>query len=292
MTKPTHRVVRALNNNAVLARAGEDEMVLVGRGIGFGRSEGDPIPADSVQSRFIEVDPEKVHFLTWVSSLGTSVLDTITSAVDLAADLLGELHPSVYLLLADHLAFAVQRIEQGEPIQNTLMQEIRAAFPEEYAAAEVVLHFLNANLALTMPGDEAAFITLHLNAARHGASVKQPLQRANRLADVVEFATTELDVPRPTGADGDPARAGNELTISLAQLAQRLDQGRFRRNAASRSIHRDLPRESDLARQIIQRILGTDVPRAAQGEIAYLAVFLHGWGEDHAPSRAGRRRKE
>lgn len=283
MPQPTPRVVRVLNNNAVLARGAEDEMVLVGRGIGFGRSEGDPIPTEGIQSRFVEVAPEQVQFLTWASSLGPSVLETISAAVDLAADLLGELHPSVYLLLVDHLAFAVHRLEQGQSIRNELVKEIRAAFPDEYAAAEVVVRYLNANLSVTMPADEAAFVTLHLNGARTGVTAKQPLQRANLLADLVALVHSGFGVtPNP---DADPT--SNDLTVALAQLIRRIESGRWRRNSALHAIHRDLPAECALARRLITRILRTDaLPQAARGEVAYTAVGLHGWKQDHAHRRA------
>lgn len=276
-------LVRVLNNNAVLARsAAHEEMVLVGRGIGFGRRVGDPIEAESIASRFIEVPPGNVQFLSWANSLGPRVLQTISSAVELAADMLGELHPSVYVLLADHLAFAVHRLEQGQSIHNALMAEIRAAFPQEYAAAEVVVHYLNANLAVRMPADEAAFITLHLNGARTGTTAKQPLQRANLLAELTALARAGLGLPDAGSTD--------DLTLALAQLIRRVDTGAWRRNAAQHAIARDLPREYAVAERVLERALGARAPAAARGEAAYLAVVLHGWGQDAARPRHARER--
>lgn len=274
MDEPSYRVVRVFNNNAVLARRGDDELVVVGRGIGYGRRGGDLLTTDSIQRQYFEVGTEKAQYLNLVNSIDPQVIETISAAVDLASDLLGELHPSVYLLLVDHLAFALQRATAGEPIHNPVLGEIKAVFPEEYGAAELVLRYVNSQLETQLPIDEAAFITLHLNAARTGASVKQPLQRANALASLVEYIAQKLGRSGQRGALDD-------LAWTLARVEQRLRDGFYRTNAAQNSIGRDLYRETELAADIIRRILGVEkVPREAAGEVAHLAVFLHGWQQD------------
>lgn len=188
MAELSYKVARVFSNNAVLARRGEDELVLVGRGIGFGRRAGDQIAADNVQRQYVEISPDKAQYLDLVNSIDSQVFETISAAIDLATDLLGELHPSVYLVLTDHLAFAVQRLREGEAITNPLLSEIRVVFPAEFGAAELMLSYINSHLDAELPVDEAAFITLHLSAARAGSTVKQPLQQANALAGIVEYA--------------------------------------------------------------------------------------------------------
>lgn len=277
MGQPAYLVARVFSNNAVLARQDEEERVLVGRGIGFGRRVGDWIPADLVQQQFLEVNPSKVHYLELMNSVDSHTFDTCVEAVERAADMLGELHPSVYLVLADHLAFTVQRLREGSVISNPLMDEIRAAFPEEYAAAELVLRYVNSHLDVELPAVEIAFITLHLNAARTGASVKGPLQQANALAGIVQYAGQRLGYP------DTPGQIHGELVQTLARLTKRVRAGAFRSNAAVRSIERDLPLETSLAIQIVERIWGrTPLPHESVGEVAHLAVFLHGWRQDAA----------
>jgi len=268
------RVVRVLSNNAVLARVGgsdsdEGGLVLVGRGIGFGRQVGDAVSATAVQRRYTELTPDQVRFLSSLNAIDPFVMETISTAVDLAADLLGELHPSVYVVLAEHLSFAVHRLEQGEAIRNSLIAEIRAVFPAELGAAELIVQYLNTHLDINLPVDEAAFIALHLNAARTGDHVKRPLARANELAGLSALVRREL--PRDGGAD-------DGLAIMLSLTTRQARTGAWRPNSAQRSIERDLPHEFDVARQVLCRILDLpDLPRYAVGEAAFLAVFLHGW---------------
>lgn len=262
-----HYIVRVISNNAVFARSESlQDVILVGRGIGFGAKAGDVVNADATLS-YAPVDPEKAQLLKALDSIDTTVLAVVTDAVELAADLLGDLDPSIYLLLAEHLSFAIQRVTRGETISNPLLGEIHAAFPDEFNAAELVVSYLNAHLDVHIPGDEAAFIALHLNAARTGASVKQPLAKANAVAKDLQVARQAM------GVEGD-----DSLAITLVRLRKLLTLGVARSNAAAYSIARDLPDEYRAASIIICHMLELDtLPRKLQGEASNLAVFLHAW---------------
>lgn len=277
MGQGAYFAVRIFSNNAALARQDEKERVLVGRGIGYGRRVGDRIPADLVQRQYFEVSSNKVHHLELVDSVDAHTLDACVKAVDQASELLGELHPSGLFVLAEHLAFTVQRSREGSVIANPLTDEIKAAFPDELAAAELVLRYINSLLDVELPDAEAAFIALHLNAARTGVSVKRPLQQANALAGIVQFTGQQLGCEDASGPVHD------HLIRTLARLTKRVRAGFFRGNAAARSIERDLPVETVLARAVLARIWGgAPLPKQSRGEVAYLAVFLHGWRQEAA----------
>ena len=275
MEESAYLVARVFGNNAVLGCRGEDTRVLVGRGIGFGRQVGQQIPLDQVQQQYFELSPSNLHYLDLMNSVDQHLFNVCTEAIEQAADMLGELHPSVYLVLTEHLVFAVQRLREGTVIRNPLIDEIRAAFPEEFVAAEVVVLYINSHLDVELPPDEMAFVTLHLNAARTDASVKLPLQQANDLAQIVQFAQDRLGHPNASGA------VHSELIWTLARLTKRVRASAFRSNAAVRFIERDLPLETEVASQIIERISGLmPLPHDMAGEVAHLAVFLHGWKQD------------
>lgn len=272
--EPVRRIVRVLSNNAVLARDGENEMVLVGRGIGFGRSDGDVIDEGSIQHRYIEVDPERVQILNWIAALGTNAVEEIAQAVDLAADTLGNLHPAVYVLLLDHITFAVQRVLAGEEIDNPLTAQIRQMYPDEFDAARLAVGWLNTHLDVELPDDEAGFIALHLNAARTGETVKQPLQRANELARLVDELARLLSV--------EDARVKDAIMRDVVVVSKSLRAGSRRRNDAQHSIRRDLAQDHAIASSIVCRMLRVgSLPKQAEGEAAFLTVQVHGWRQEN-----------
>ncbi|MFC5370392.1 PRD domain-containing protein [Arcanobacterium bovis] len=269
MDDQAHHIVRVFNNNAVLVRNNDSEHIIVGRGIGFGRRPGDSIEHGEAHRHYVEVSAQRIQFLKQAQNLPEQALDAISGGIELAADILGELHPSVYLLLSDHLIFAMQRLHDGQVIRNNLMTEIRAVFPEEFAAAEAVLTYINTHSGIILPADEAAFIALHLNAARSGVTVKQPLEQANRLATIINDAGQSLGIVR---------EVPEEVSASILATMRRIESGMFRKNDALRAISRDLPQEFDVAQRIIAQLLQVDaVPLLALGEVAFLSVTLHAW---------------
>lgn len=286
----TPQVLKVLSNNAVLVRApgGKqsggpvDDVVMVGRGIGFNRKPGDFISPSSVEHQYLEFHPNNEQLLRSINAIDPAVSETITAAVDLAVDVLGELHPSVYIVLAEHISYAVQRVERGEQIRNSLVEEIRAAFPLEFHAAELVVRYLNSHLAgVDMPVDEAAFITLHLNAARLGVTVKQPLATANALAGLVHLVCHHLLVTTTT-LDG---HADRDLAVEISSITRRCAQAHFRTNSVHRMVERDLPQETSAAREVFCHTLNvTTLPQYAEGEVAFFAVFLHGWRQTVQPN--------
>lgn len=275
-----YRVTHALNNNAVAAVADDSDVptILIGKGIGFGRRPGDAIaPPSDVQEHYVALGSDRMQYLDLLNRIGPEVLSAIASGLELAQEQLGDLHPSVYVMLTDHLAFAVERLNEGQRIANPLLAEIRARFPREFVAAEILLRHVNARLGIALPTDEAAFITLHLRAASTGETVKRPLSQANALAGLADTVIARL---LRGAAVHEDARA--ELTAHLVALARRLKDGELRRNAALLSIRRDAPDEYALAEEIVQIL--SEAPRtpAAQvaGEAAFTALFLHGWRQD------------
>lgn len=284
---PEYRVTHVLNNNAVVVRSESGLSVLVGTGIGFNRKVDDLVDPAIVQQQYVAIEPDKIHYLTLLNGLAPELLAAISEGVELATKTLGHLHPSIYLLLTDHLAFAVERYREGQLIQNNLLPEIRAFFPNEFEAAELVLHHINTRVGVELPLDEAAFITLHLNAALSGESVKRPLSKANALAGVIDQTLVRLRV-----ADCPPALR-EDLSAALVAFVGRIEVGRARLFSAPRSIARDLHEEWAHADWIISTLIGeaaTHGGNAAsaltrrelsaerrQGETAFLAVFLHGW---------------
>ncbi|MCS4490271.1 PRD domain-containing protein [Corynebacterium sp. ES2794-CONJ1] len=272
------QIKRVLSNNAVLVTVGTIPQVLVAKGVGFQAKSGDIITFSAQHQRFVHLSPEQAQFFESLNAIDTEFIEHFSQALDLATDILGPLHPSVYVLLVEHLVFALERAQRDELLSNGITGEIRAVFPLEYSAAEVMLQYINSQLDGTpLPKSEAGFIALHLNAALSGTSVRNSLAAANELASYLRFIREGLNL---SAYDLDHFDSGLEPTI--ARLIRRLRGGIVRSNAAQPVIAQQLHTEYSLARQLICRILGSpDFPPTAGGEAAYLAVFLHGLMQDH-----------
>ncbi|MDP9801653.1 transcriptional antiterminator [Arcanobacterium wilhelmae] len=270
MSESPARVIRAFNNNVVLARVGDAEVVLAGKGIGFGKHPGDLIPSEAIQRQYVEANAERIQTLKALALRHPALAESVANAVEKAAEGIAGVHPSVYVVLVDHLAFAIERYRDGMYVPNELLGEIQAGFPLEFAAAERVLADVSSKIGIDLPIDEAGYIALHLNAARTGASVKRSVAMANLLSKLVTAVAAHLgaEVSRPA------------IASELARLISRVEAKKFRRNAATEAIRSALPKEYAFAHTIIRKIPGTSVNDAVSGEAAFLAVAMHGWRMD------------
>ena len=65
------QIIKILNNNVVISEENQEEIVLMGRGLAFGRKAGQEIPLDLIEKNFIlsadrkqlinEIDPEIIE---------------------------------------------------------------------------------------------------------------------------------------------------------------------------------------------------------------------------------------
>lgn len=271
MSQSVAHIVRVLNNNAVLVARDGIELVLASRGIGFGKKPGDDVEVESDQRKYVETSTDKVEFLKSLASLDPELATAVSRAVEIATELLPDLHPSVYVVLADHLSFAVQRSRAGQAIANQLLNEIRATFPTEFAAAEIIVAFVNSKLNVDLATDEAGYVALHLNAARTGTSVKKPLSKANELNRLMDQIKADLGLETVSDAQT------HELFTHLKRVIDRIATGHFRNNQATFPIAPALPLEMSAARSALRAIANNHDSHAPDTEAALLAVFLHGW---------------
>ncbi|QOR47396.1 PRD domain-containing protein [Trueperella pecoris] len=271
MSQSVAHIVRVLNNNAVLVARDGIELVLASRGIGFGKKPGDDVEVESDQRKYVETSTDKVEFLKSLASLDPELATAVSRAVEIATELLPDLHPSVYVVLADHLSFAVQRSRAGQVIANQLLNEIRATFPTEFAAAEIIVAFVNSKLNVDLATDEAGYVALHLNAARTGTSVKKPLSKANELNRLMDQIKADLGLETVSDAQT------HELFTHLKRVIDRIATGHFRNNQATFPIAQALPLEMSAARSALRAIANNHDSHAPDTEAALLAVFLHGW---------------
>lgn len=83
--------------------------------------------------------------------------------VEYAAISLGKtLSSYLYLNLCDHIHFAIRRAQEGLPIRNALLTEIKQFYSHEYQIGTEALAMIGKKTGVGLPEDEAGFIAMHL----------------------------------------------------------------------------------------------------------------------------------
>ncbi|WP_445002530.1 BglG family transcription antiterminator LicT [Exiguobacterium alkaliphilum] len=159
-------IIHQIFNNNVISvydEAGR-ERVVMGKGIGFKRSSGETILESQVDKIFYLDDAgNHERFKLLLEEIPVEVITLTDDIINLAKLTLGKkLNELLYVSLADHLQFALERHEKGLDIKNALLWEIKRLYREEFGVGLQALELVKNKFGIELPEDEAAYIALHI----------------------------------------------------------------------------------------------------------------------------------
>lgn len=263
-----YSIIRALNNNAVLAHSVEGpEVILMGKGIGFGHRGS--ITSDLVERSYILSDyREKSAYLNLLEQGDPDVFETVSDIILMARETLGELHPSIFPVLSGHVDFAAKRVRQGMRIENPLLPEIKSLYQEEYEVALAAVNHLNKKLGIKLLAEEAGYIALHLGAARTNQDIKFALRLTNAVNNAMDMVERGLKIRLESG----PLY---RQTVELLKALTREEKTKGLENVLLADIRRRLPEELRLAQDISSKLSGDLGCKISEQENGFFAIHLY-----------------
>lgn len=185
-------IKKSLNNSMLLVDNDQREMILFGKGIGFGAKPGTHIDLAQVEKVFLPLsDLKSRHFLSLTDTIPAAFFDISHEILILARRLCGDKLNSVLLFtLAEHLHFAVERSRNGQTILNKLSWEVKRYYPQEYSVGLQARGQVNEKFDIELPEEEAVNIAFHLiNASSQDddSTAHQQVELVNRIADIVRY---------------------------------------------------------------------------------------------------------
>lgn len=157
-------VLRVFNNNVVLAKDGNSEVILTGRGLGFQAKPGQRIDERKVVKRFVPSDGrDPDHMAELLAGIPPEIIRLITEAmtkIGMAAQV--ERRPALVMALADHLTGAIRRINKGISVEYPLQAEVQSLYAREYDQAKKLVDVLNSYLGGILPEGEVVAFAMHL----------------------------------------------------------------------------------------------------------------------------------
>ena len=185
-------IKKSLNNSMLLVDNDQREMILFGKGIGFGAKPGTHIDPAQVEKVFLPLsDLKSRHFLSLTDTIPAAFFDISHEILILARSLCGDKLNSVLLFtLAEHLHFAVERSRSGQTILNKLSWEVKRYYPQEYSVGLQARAQVNEKFDVELPEDEAVNIAFHLinaSSQEDDSTAHQQVELVNRIADIVRY---------------------------------------------------------------------------------------------------------
>ncbi|MDY4677935.1 MAG: PRD domain-containing protein [Bifidobacterium tsurumiense] len=268
-------VLRVFNNNVILARDGNREVILTGRGLGFQAKPGQHVDDAKVVRKFIPSDGrDPDHMAELMAGIPPEAIRLVTEAMGKVG--LGpqaESSPTLVMALADHVVGVLQRMAKGNMVEYPLQVEVDSLYPREYAQAEHLLDALNKQLDVRLPHSEAVAFALHLVNAGFSTG---DLSATYTMTGVIQQILTVIERSFNVKLSQHSVSVGRFIT-HLRYLFVRIHQGKQLDGEPEPivdAIRQSYPDEYACAThmaEIVELRLGASL---SAGEVAYLALHV------------------
>ena len=193
------RIEKILNNNAVISHdARGNEIIAVGKGLGFNHKVRDSLDPEQVLKTYtLSNKGEKDRLFALVQEIP---FDCIALTEEIIADaketLRVPLSQGLVINLADHINFMLERYRENTAIPSLLTEEIRQYYHTEWKVGKRGVEKIRARYGLDVRDDEAAALAMHIINAEGkdvGEETISILQGITRMIEIIKkFYGVEL----------------------------------------------------------------------------------------------------
>ncbi len=231
------KILKVLNNNGILVMDldRKQEFIFLGKGVGFGKK---------VNQNVKKIENAKAY-------------------------LFGEVDNNILLPLADHMAFAIKRMEEGIELKNPFSKEIKVLFEEEYHVAEKGRELLKEKIGIEINDDEVGYITLHVHTALTREHVVQSMDIARMIQEGVQ--TIEQELGERLDAD---TISYTRLLTHMKFMILRVINGEKLRLDMTDYVLENFSDSFDLAKRICQEFEKNIQKPFPNIEISYFAIHI------------------
>lgn len=157
-------IKRILNNNAIIATNEQSVDILVmGRGIAFGKKNGQNVEIDKIEKSFLLKNKDNMNrFTELFIDVPVEVVYVCEKIINTGKIKLGnQFDEIIYINLTDHIYSAIKRQKAGQVMPNLLKWEVSKYYTEEYNLGLQALKMIKRDLGISLSEDEATSIALH-----------------------------------------------------------------------------------------------------------------------------------
>lgn len=268
-------IEKVINNNIISAyeKSGA-EVIVMGRGIGFKKKQGEVVPADQISKIFrIKSRTLAEQFKELLANMPLERVRISDEIISHAKDHLKlKLNQSIYVTLTDHINFAIERVSQGIEPQNALLWEIKRFYPQEFQLGIYALELIQDRLDILLPEDEAGFIALHFVNAEYGTDIRDAVKFPDQMQAIVDIVEHDLGILLD-----ESSLHYERFMTHIKFLIQRIYRKELlfsEDRELSLLMQRKYPREYQCSLKVAEYIMQATGSRLSEEEIMYLSVHI------------------
>lgn len=174
-------IKKVLNNNAVLAFDIEkkQEVIFLGKGVGFNKKIAmTDETLLGIKKYYLDKDTEKGLSADLIKNVAPIYLEIAHEIIKVAEVKFDKLDNHILLPLADHIAFAIERIEGQIQFENPFTNDIRFLYEQEFEVALKGQAIIADKTGYQISDDEIGYIALYIHSAISDTKVSQSMNVA------------------------------------------------------------------------------------------------------------------
>lgn len=277
-----YRVKKVLNHNSVIVvKTGENkEYLILGKGIGFGKKVSEKVEKRAGDTIYSLQDlTERGEAREIIKTISPICLELANEVLNRAEQEFGKIDRTILFPMADHIEYAVQRIQRNEQISNPLTEDIRVLFYKEYKIAQCMEKLLWDQLGVRIDEHEIGYIALHVHSAIDDEKVSQAMQIAGAVRECICL------VEEKTGKKIDVmSLAYNRLMNHVRYMVARALNGEKLKLNMNDYMEVKFPKAFQIAEKICDEIGHSIRKKLDDTEIGYLAMHIERVASDEVQS--------
>jgi beta-glucoside operon transcriptional antiterminator len=267
-------IKKVFNNNSILVLSEGRELILTGKGIGYGKREGDEVDVSKIQKRYEPFMPVSGKYAKLLEKIPEECFE-VSQQIYLYArnQLQVPLHEQLILDLADHIYFSMVRVEkQIEMGEMFLASDIHLAYPREYETGIHAVEIVRQQLHVELPGEEAGYIAFHIIMAEGERGSDTPKQ----LMEFISMVLNCVYIFYPVVAAHTDSDSVSRFIVHLRYLGNRVLQKNYPKDVDASFVMRDFkdPRLTRCLKKIAKEVEQQYQYNLSDQEQLFLAVHL------------------
>lgn len=183
-------IKKILNNNVVITtNDNKEEIVVMGKGLAYGKKTGESIDADKIHKTFeMSLKPSQRKMINMLKDIPIEYMEISDQVIQKARkELHNDIDDSLYISLTDHIHTSIERYREGILLKNQLLLEIKHFYKKEFELGLWTLSLIEARYGIQMDENEAGFIALHIVSSEVGKNISDVYEITAFIQDILEL---------------------------------------------------------------------------------------------------------
>lgn len=183
-------IKKILNNNAVITVNNQkQEVILMGKGLAYGKRSGDVIDMDRVYKTFeVSLKSTQNKVIDMLKDIPIEYMEISDSVIQkVRREIKSEIDDSLYISLTDHIHTSIERYREGIKLKNQLLLEIKYFYKKEFELGLWTLDLIEAKYGIKMDEDEAGFLAMHIVSSEVGKNISDVYEITNFIQEILNL---------------------------------------------------------------------------------------------------------